>query len=90
MNADVLAALLGMEAIVEVVAARKVIKPALPGWPLYSTEEDFEEIEILRKIERAAQRNQPLFSLTSATSIAVARATPQQSAGKDCLVLQTR
>jgi len=41
-----------------------------------ATEEDFEEIEeILRKIERAARRNQPLYSLTPQFHVAVARAT---------------
>jgi len=76
-NADVLASLLGMEAIVEVVAARKVIESGVARLAaVTATEEDFEEIEeILRKIERAARRNQPLYSLTPQFHIAVARAT---------------
>ena len=76
-NADVLASLLGMEAIVEVVLARKVIESGVARLAaVTATEEDFEEIEeILRKIERAARRNQPLYSLTPQFHIAVARAT---------------
>ena len=76
-NADVLASLLGMEAIVEVVAARKVIESGVARLAaVTATEEDFEEIEeILRKIERAARRNQPLYSLTPQFHVAVARAT---------------
>jgi GntR family transcriptional repressor for pyruvate dehydrogenase complex len=76
-NADVMASLLGMEAIVEVVSARKVIEAGVARLAaLTATEEDFEEMEeILRKIERAAHRNQPLYSLTPQFHIAVARAT---------------
>ena len=76
-NADVLASLLGMEAIIEVVAARKVIESGVARLAaLTATEEDFELMEeILRKIERAAQRNQPLYSLTPQFHVAVARAT---------------
>ncbi len=76
-NADVLASLLGMEAIIEVVAARRVIESGVARLAaVTATEEDFEEIEeILRKIERAAKRRQPLYSLTPQFHIAVARAT---------------
>lgn len=76
-NADILASLLGMEAIVEVVAARKAIEGAVARLAaVTAAEEDFEEMEeILRKIERAAKKNQPMYSLTPQFHIAVARAT---------------
>src|SRR5262249_42238593 len=56
-NADVMASLRGMEAIVEVGGARKVIEAGVARLAaLTATEEDFEEMEeILRKIKRAAQ-----------------------------------
>jgi len=73
-NADVLAALLGREAIVKVVAARKVIEGGVARLAaVTATEEDFEELEeILRKIERAARRGQPMYSLTLQSHIASA------------------
>ncbi|HZT30840.1 MAG TPA: FadR/GntR family transcriptional regulator [Bryobacteraceae bacterium] len=76
-NADVLASLLGMEAIVDVVAARKVIEAAVARLAAVSaTEDDLEEMEeILRKIERLAQKNQPMYTLTPQFHVAVARAT---------------
>ncbi len=77
LNADVVASLLGMEAIVEVVAARKVIEGGVARLAATTaTEEDFEEMEeILRKIERAARRDLPMYSLTPLFHIAIARAT---------------
>ncbi len=76
-NADVLASLLGREAIAEVVAARRVIEAGIARVAaVTATEEDFEEMdEILRKIERAAQKNQPMYAITPQFHIAVARAT---------------
>ncbi|HUQ94004.1 MAG TPA: FCD domain-containing protein [Bryobacteraceae bacterium] len=76
-NADVLASLLGREAIVKVVAARKVIEGGVARLAATTaTEEDFEELEeILRKIERAARRGQPMYSLTPQFHIAIASAT---------------
>jgi len=76
-NADVLASLLGMEAIVEVVEARRVIESAVAAMAATTaTEEDFEEMEeILRKIERLASRNQPMYEVTPQFHVAVARAT---------------
>lgn len=76
-NADVLASLLGIEAIAEVVAARKAIEGGVARVAAATaTEEDFEEMEeILRKIERAARKNQPMYSLTPQFHVAVARAT---------------
>jgi GntR family transcriptional repressor for pyruvate dehydrogenase complex len=76
-NADVLASLLGIEAITEVVAARRIIEGGVARLAaVTATEEDFEEMEeILRKIERAATKNQPMYSLTPQFHVAVARAT---------------
>ena len=75
-NADVLASLLGREAIVQVVAARKVIERGVARLAaVTATEEDFEELEdILRQIERMARRSQPMYSVTQ-FHIAIARAT---------------
>jgi GntR family transcriptional repressor for pyruvate dehydrogenase complex len=77
LNADVLASLLGMEAIIDVVAARRIIEGGAARLAaVTATEEDFEEMEeILRKIERAAHRSQPMYSLTPLFHVAVARAT---------------
>lgn len=77
LNADVMASLLGIEAIVEVAAARKVIESgAARVAALTATEEDFEEMEeILRKIERASTKSQPMYSFTPLFHVAVARAT---------------
>jgi len=76
-NADVLASLLGREAIVQVVAARKVIEGGVARLAaVTATEEDFEELEdILHKIERTARRSQPMYSVTPQFHIAIARAT---------------
>ena len=77
LNADVLASLLGIEAIAEVVAARRIIEGGVARLAATTaTEEDFEELEqILLKIERAATRNQPMYSLTPQFHVAIARAT---------------
>ncbi len=79
-NADVLASLLGREAIAEVVAARKVIEGGVARLAaVTATEEDLERLEeILRKIERAARRGQPMYSLTPLFHIAIATATHNQ------------
>lgn len=76
-NADVLASLLGREAVVKVVAARKVIEGGVARLAaITATEEDFEQLEeILRKIERAARRGQPMYSLTPQFHVAIASAT---------------
>lgn len=76
-NADVLASLLGREAIGEVVAARSLIEAGIARMAaVTATEDDFEEMEeILRKIERAARRNQPMYTITPLFHNAVARAT---------------
>jgi GntR family transcriptional repressor for pyruvate dehydrogenase complex len=77
LNADVLASLLGMEAVMDVVAARRIIEGGAARLAAVSaSEEDFEEMEeILHKIERAARRSQPMYSLTPLFHVAVARAT---------------
>jgi len=79
-NADVLASLLGREAITHVVAARKVIEGGVARLAaVTATEEDLERLEeILRKIERAALRRQPMYSLTPLFHIAIAAATHNQ------------
>ncbi len=77
LNADVVAALLGMEAIIEVVAARRIIEGAVARQvALSATEEDFEDIEeSLRQIERTVGKEGAMFSATPAFHVAVARAT---------------
>jgi GntR family transcriptional repressor for pyruvate dehydrogenase complex len=67
-NADVMASLLGREAIVDVAAARRVIEAAIARVAaVTATEEDFEEMEeILVRIERAARKNQPMYTITPA------------------------
>lgn len=79
-NADVLASLLGREAITDVVAARKVIEGGVARLAaVTATEEDLEKLEeILRKIERAALRRQPMYNLTPLFHIAIAAATHNQ------------
>ncbi len=76
-NADVMASLLGIEAIAEVAAARRVIESGVARLAATTaTDEDFEAMEeALRKIERAASRNQPMYSVTPQFHVAVARAT---------------
>ncbi len=77
LNADVIAALLGMDAIAEVVAARRLIEGAVARQvALNAKPEDFEEIEeALRQIERAVGKDRPMFNVTPAFHVAVARAT---------------
>jgi len=76
-NADVLASLLGMEALVEVVKARKIIESGIARLAATTaTDDDFEEMEeVLRRIRRAAEKNQPMHAITPSFHIAVARAT---------------
>lgn len=76
-NADVMASLLGREAIVDVAAARRVIEAAIARVAaVTATEDDFEEMEeILMRIERAAKKNQPMYTITPEFHVAVARAT---------------
>ncbi len=77
LNADVVASLLGMEAIVEVVAARRIIEGAVARQvALSATDDDFEDIEeSLRQIERTVGKDAAMFSATPAFHVAVARAT---------------
>ncbi len=77
LNADVVSALLGMDAIVEVVAARRIIEGAVARQvALFATEDDFEDIEdSLRQIERAVGKDGAMFSATPAFHVAIARAT---------------
>src|SRR5262249_5494400 len=65
------------EAITEVAAARRVIESGVARLAATTaTEEDFEAMEeVLRKIERTASRNQPMYSITPQFHVAVARAT---------------
>jgi len=76
-NADVFSSLLGMDAIVEVVAARRLIEGGVAREvALSATEEDFEDIEeALRQIKRAVHRDRPMYSATPEFHVAVARAT---------------
>ena len=59
-NADVLASLLGREAIVQVVAARKVIEGGVARLAaVTATEEDFEELEDILQQDRTHGPPQP-------------------------------
>lgn len=76
-NADVMASLLGMESLMDVVSARLVIETGIGRLAaVTATEDDFEEMEdILRRIKRASEKNQPMHSITPLFHIALARAT---------------
>jgi GntR family transcriptional repressor for pyruvate dehydrogenase complex len=75
-NADVMAALIDLNTLIEVARARKIIEAAVARQAtIEATEEDFEEIEsVLGKIERMAKKNQPMYSITPEFHVAVARA----------------
>ena len=75
-NADVMAALIDLNTLIEVARARKIIEAAVARQAaIEGTEEDFEEIEsVLSKIERLAKKNQPMYSITPEFHVAVARA----------------
>ena len=77
LNADVVAALLGMDAIIEVVAARRIIEGAVARQvALSATDSDFADIEeSLRQIERSVGRDGAMFSATPSFHVAIARAT---------------
>ena len=79
-NADVMASLLDMKTLIEVAQARKAIEGAVARLAaVTATGEDFEEIEAkLYAIERAVKKGQPMFSLTPAFHVAIARATHNQ------------
>lgn len=76
-NADVVAALLDMDTLIEVARARRAIEGSVARLAASeATDEDFEKMEhALFTIRRAVARNQPMFSLTPAFHLAVASAT---------------
>ena len=76
-NADVMAALIDMDTLIQVVYARKALEGSVARVAVVAaTAEDFEEMEaILVKIDRLAKRNQPMYSVTPEFHVAVARAT---------------
>ena len=75
-NADVMAALMNLDTLIEVARARRVIEAAVARQAVMeATDEDFEEIEaVLIQIERLAKKNQPMYSITPEFHVAVARA----------------
>ena len=76
-NADVMAALIDMDTLIQVASARKAIEGAVARLAATAaTDEDFENIEgVLDKIRRLAKRNQPMYSVTPDFHVAVAQAT---------------
>lgn len=79
-NADVMASLLDMNTLIEVAQARKAIEGAVARLAaITATSEDFEEMESkLSAIERAVKKSRPMFSLTPAFHVTIARATHNQ------------
>ena len=76
-NADVIAALIDTETMVHVVRARKVLESAVAALAVTeATEEDFAAMEaIVEQLGANAALHQPVFALTPAFHVAVARAT---------------
>ena len=76
-NADVMAALIDMDTLIEVAIARKAIEGAVARLAsVDATAEDFENIEIaLDRIQRFAKKNQPMYTVTPDFHVAVAHAT---------------
>ncbi len=76
-NADVMAALIDMDTLIQVAMARKAIEGAVARIAAtVATEEDFERIEgVLDTIRRLAKKNQPMYSVTPDFHVAVAGAT---------------
>jgi GntR family transcriptional repressor for pyruvate dehydrogenase complex len=76
-NSDVMSSLLDMATLIEVASARRVIEGAVARMAaVTATADDFEELEaILLKIERLAKKNQPMYTVTPAFHVCVARAT---------------
>jgi GntR family transcriptional repressor for pyruvate dehydrogenase complex len=76
-NADVMAALIDMDTLIEVAIARKAIEGSVARLAaLDANADDFENIEIaLDRIQRCARKNQPMYSVTPDFHVAVAQAT---------------
>jgi DNA-binding FadR family transcriptional regulator len=76
-NADVMAALIDMDTLIQVAMARKAIEGAVAKLAATAaTADDFEEMEaILVRIEKLAKKNQPMYSITPEFHVAVAHAT---------------
>lgn len=75
-NADVMAALLDMDTLIQVAIARKAIEGAVARIAATAaTDDDFDGIEaVLERIRRLAKKNQPMHSVTPEFHVAVARA----------------
>lgn len=75
-NADVMAALIDLETLIEVAIARKAIEGAVARIAtVAATAEDFEGMElVLDRIHRLAKKNQPMYTLTPDFHVAVAHA----------------
>jgi GntR family transcriptional repressor for pyruvate dehydrogenase complex len=76
-NADVMAALIDTTTLRHVVSARKVLESAIAAHAVIeATEEDFAAMEaIVEQLRIAATLQQPVFNLTPAFHVVVARAT---------------
>ena len=76
-NADIMAALIDTDTLIEVAKARKHIEGSVARLAaVEATAEDFEEIEaVLDKILRLSKKHQPMYSMTPQFHVAVARAT---------------
>lgn len=75
-NADVMAALIDMDTLIEVARARKQIEGSVARLAATeATADDFDELEtILDKILRLSKKHQPMYSVTPQFHVAVARA----------------
>ena len=76
-NCDVVGALLDFDALIEVAIARRAIESSVARMAaIHATEEDFDEIEeALFRIESVARKNKPMYSVTPAFHVAVAKAS---------------
>lgn len=79
-NADVMAALIDMDTLIEVAIARKAIEGSVARLAATdATADDFEAIEIvLERIKRQSTKNQPMYTVTPEFHVAVAQATHNQ------------
>jgi GntR family transcriptional regulator, transcriptional repressor for pyruvate dehydrogenase complex len=76
-NPDLMAALLDMDTLIQVAEARRAIESAVARVAaVTATQDDFDEIAaILFRIERLSKKNQPMYTVTPAFHVAIARAT---------------
>jgi GntR family transcriptional repressor for pyruvate dehydrogenase complex len=76
-NADVMAALIDLDTLIEVAIARKAIEGAVARLAaMDASADDLEAMEVvLERIQRLAKKNQPMYSVTPDFHVAVAHAT---------------